>query len=114
MLKKVFFTNKRAILKEENLIASDEELDRMAYIFVADPDIAGLQLVENWYYNCKKNGENIDMRRNISDFDQSDKMMTFSANITNEQRFNRMILHDTLVSICLLLFMVTGAFFIWR
>jgi D-alanyl-D-alanine dipeptidase len=94
-----YFEIERNRLKKENPEIKGNDLDELAHVFIAAPEVAG--------HPCgaavdititDASGSEIDMGTKIADFDNSEKMATFSAGLAKLQRINRKLLHDLMVS----------------
>lgn len=96
--KRCFIIEKTKIL-QQNPDIPDEEANELTHVLIAVPDVAGhvvggavdVTIVD-------KNDEVLNMGTEIADFSQTDKIATFSKNITEGQSKNRILLHDLMVS----------------
>ncbi|MDR1651673.1 MAG: D-alanyl-D-alanine carboxypeptidase family protein [Synergistaceae bacterium] len=93
-----YFESSRARLRDENPNFSEEELNRKADIFTALPEVAGhptggavdVTIVES------ASGRELDM--GLIYGSDEEHMKTFSGAVNSEQRKNRLLLHDIMVS----------------
>ncbi len=98
-VQKIYFDKRRAELKMKNQQLSEEELDALTHNFVAVPSVAGhptggaidVTLAD-------ASGNDVDMGTEIADFRDSEKIKTFSEEISEYQKGNRKLLHDILTS----------------
>lgn len=98
-IQKMYFNKQRAELKMKNPQLSEEDLDALTHNFVAVPSIAGhptggaidVTLAD-------ASGNDLDMGTEIADFRDSEKIKTFSEEISEYQKKNRKLLHDTLAN----------------
>lgn len=94
--KKYFEQKKQELLNKENI--SDKNIDTAVHSFVAVPEVAGHPTGGALDLTIVKNGKEIDMGTGIADYSDKEKIKTYSENITTEQKQNRMILHDAMLS----------------
>lgn len=93
-----YFENKKNELKKKNPNLDEKEIKSLTHNFVAVPEVSGhptggaidITIVDD---ECM-----VDMGTLIADFSDEEKIKTFTENITEEQKKNRMILHDAMIS----------------
>ncbi len=98
-VQKRYFDKRQAVLANENPGMSKDELDRLTHNFVAVPDVAGhpvggavdLTIID-------KDGNEIDMGTQIADYADPQLIQTWDRRLTKEQRANRSLLHDAMLS----------------
>lgn len=83
-------------LKNELQTDDPTVLEERTNLFIAHPSVAGHPTGGAIDVTLFYNGEELDMGCKICDFDQPDKIITYSDNITKQQHDNRMLLLDAL------------------
>ena len=97
-LQEEYFRKRWAELKTANPLLSDENLDTLTHNFVAVPSVAGhptggaidVTLIDQM-------GTPLDMGTRIADWSDAEKIKTFAAGLSDTQKKNRRVLHNTLV-----------------
>lgn len=92
-----YYERRRLIIKKENPRMSDDELNEKTHMFVADPRVAGHPTGGAVDLTITTPDGDLDMGTKIADFEEKDKIKTFSDLINEDQRHNRMLLHDLMV-----------------
>ncbi len=96
---KQLFEKEKAEIIRQNPGVSDEKANELTHVLIAVPDVAGhivggavdITIVD-------KNGNELDMGTAIADFEKADKIATYAKGISEEQRKNRDLLHDLMIS----------------
>jgi D-alanyl-D-alanine dipeptidase len=96
----MYFNNEKKIIKSRNPEISEEDLIEKTHNCVAVPDVAGHPCgaaIDITIIN--ENGKKLDMGTKIyySDFNSTDKIITYSNKITKKQLENRLKLHDLMI-----------------
>lgn len=94
-----YFYRQRSILQRDNAELDNDSLDRLTHNFVAVPDVAGhptggavdLTMIDT-------EGRELDMGTAIADFNEIEKIKTFTSEISKEQANRRILLHDAMVA----------------
>jgi len=94
-----YFKNIKSDIKKNNPTDSDEELNEKTHMFVADPRVAGHPTGGAVDITITTSNGDLDMGTKIADFSDSDKIQTFSLLINDEQKNNRKLLHDLMISV---------------
>lgn len=97
-IQNLYFQKRKTILQRKNPLLPKAALDALTHNFVAVPSVAGhptggaidITIIDS-------SGNNLDMGTSIADFTLSEKIQTFSPNLTEIQKSNRKLLHDTLL-----------------
>lgn len=93
---KYFNAAKEEILqKYKNM--SDDELFSLVHNLVAVPSVAGHTVGGAIDITIEYKGGELDMGTKIADFEEIDKVKTFSKNVTDKQLENRLLLHDLMI-----------------
>lgn len=93
------FIKEKTKILQQNPGISDEEANELTHVLIAVPDVAGHVVggaVDVTIVN--EDNEALDMGTEIADFNQTDKIATYSDNLTENQINNRTLLHDLMVS----------------
>jgi D-alanyl-D-alanine dipeptidase len=99
-IQKKYFMEQRAKLALSHSALSSEELDSLTHNFIAVPSVAGHPTggaVDITLATAI--GEPLAMGTRIADFSDSEKIKTFSKDITLKEKNNRMMLRDALLKI---------------
>lgn len=97
-VQKKYFEQKRTELQALHPSLTDEELDGLTHNFIAVPSVAGHPTggaIDVTIVDAV--GNELDMGTKIADFKNPEKIKTFAKGTTNEQKKNRLLLHDILV-----------------
>jgi D-alanyl-D-alanine dipeptidase len=94
-----YFNARKADIQKINPSLDESSLERLTHNFVAIPSVAGhpsggavdITIVDT-------NETPLDMGTNIADYKDPTKIVTFASNITDEQKMNRQLLHDLMIS----------------
>lgn len=97
-VQQTYFSNRQAAVQTLHPELSGTELERYTHNFVAVPDVAGhpagaavdLTIID-------ENGDELDMGTGIADYSDPTLIHTFDPRLTDEQRENRLALHDVMV-----------------
>ena len=97
-IQKKYFESRRENVKSKNPSLTGEDIDALTHNFVAVPVVAGhptggaidITVIDS-------NGKELDMGTDIADFEEPEKIKTFSNEISKIQKDNRLLLHDVLV-----------------
>lgn len=98
-IQKEYFTKRRDVIRSQFPNCSDNELDRYTHNFVAVPDIAGHPAgaaVDVTIVTAE--GAELDMGTGIAEYQDPDKIKTFTLGLTSEQTKNRALLHDLMIN----------------
>lgn len=98
-VQKKYFKDQRTLIEKNNPKLSGKELDAFTHNFVAAPDVAGhptggavdITIIDS-------TGGGIDMGTKIADFNQPERIKTFTSDISDKQKANRILLHDLLIN----------------
>lgn len=89
-----YFENRKSLIRKENQNLTDDELNEKTHKFVADPRVAGHPTGGAVDITIITPNGDLDMGTKIADFDEPDRIPTFSGLITEVQHHNRILLHD--------------------
>lgn len=92
------FETIKSKIKDDGVIKDEEELNEKAHMFVADPRVAGHPTGGAVDITITTSDGNLDMGTKIADYSDEEKIQTFSHSVTKEQKNNRKLLHDLMVS----------------
>lgn len=93
-VQRAYFEKRKAdIIKKAPELSSDD-LSAKTHLFVAAPDVAGHIVGGAVDLTIITNNSDLDMGTSIADYLDDEKIQTFSESINEDQRKNRMLLHD--------------------
>lgn len=93
-----YFENKKSELQKINIGDSEDELNEKTHMFVADPRVAGHPTGGAVDITITTPNGDLDMGTKIADFSNEEKIKSFSFLINDEQKRNRKLLHDLMIS----------------
>ncbi len=97
-IQQMYFDRKRTLLRRENPLLSEQELDGLTHNFVAVPAVAGHATggaVDVTIVDRERN--ELDMGTAIADFSEPAKIKTYAPGLTQAQIENRKSLHDAML-----------------
>ena len=100
-VQKIYFNKQRTILSQSIKGLSNDNLDQLTHTFVAVPFVAGHPTggaVDLTLVNGKNELLDMGTGTKILDFSDAKKMETFASGLTPQQRKNRKILLDAMIS----------------
>ncbi len=97
-VQEAYFTKRQQVILADQPTLDSEQLKRYTHGFVAVPDVAGhvtggavdLTIVGG-------NSQELDMGTGIADYADPEKIKTFTESLHQQQRNNRMLLHDSMI-----------------
>jgi len=98
-IQQAYFNKRKAEIKKQVPGLLDEDLYAKAHLFVAAPDVAGHIVGGAVDITITGSKGDLDMGTKIADFSDEEKIKTFYENISDEQKKNRMLLHDIMIQV---------------
>ena len=96
-IQKLYFEKRKENLYINNSNINEDDLNEMTNSMTAFPETAGHPTGGAVDVTITTNLGDLDMGTNISDFNDIEKIKTYSKNINAEQKLNRKILHDLMI-----------------
>jgi len=97
-IQQAYFEKRKKEIESQDALSGDE-LYAKAHLFVAAPDVAGHIVGGAVDITIVGSRGDLDMGTKIADFSDEEKIQTFYENISEEQKKNRMLLHDIMVKV---------------
>lgn len=94
-----YFDNRKAELALKYKDVQGEDLIAKTHLFVASPDVAGHIVGGAVDVTISDLEGDLDMGTNIADYSDEEKIQTFYESISQAQKQNRKLLHDTMVEV---------------
>lgn len=94
-----YFEQRKTELKKHHPELTDLDLESQAHLLSAHPEVGGHSVGAAIDATIVLNGQRLDMGTGIADFEDTEKIKTFSDNLTKEQHDNRMLLRNLLVDV---------------